>query len=133
MTTGTPLAPDIASAPPDRRVRCPAVKRNGSICGAVALPSGSCIGHRQGADDARRLGGRNSARAIRAERRLPPPLKKIGILLHIALEEVYVGTLAADKAKAMASLASVLIKVHEADALEERLIALEERIEGGSQ
>jgi len=99
--------------------------------GRASAKTGLCIGHRPGSMEARAMGGRNSAKAVRAERRLPPPLKKVGILLHTALEEVYIGTLAADKAKAMAQLASVLIRVHEADGFEERMAALEERMEGG--
>jgi len=130
----TQLAPKTTapSGPPDGLERCTAIKRNGSDCTAQAIQGGKCIGHLPTANQARRKGGQNSARAVRAEKRLPGPLRVVGQILREALQDVRDGQLTAGQGSAMASIATALIRVHQADSLEERLQTLEERAEGGS-
>jgi len=131
LTTLAPARPDTTESQSQESLKCPERRKDGTACeGRASAKTGLCIGHTPGSMEARAKGGRNSARAVRAEKRLPPPLKRVGLLLHLALEEVYLGTLNPTVGTAMASIASALIKVHTADSLEERLQSLEERAEG---
>lgn len=105
--------------------RCPAVRRDGNACTAVAGPSGICVGHRPGAEKARRKGGAGTSRAARAGKLMPARLRPVADALEAAIGEVHRGELDPRKAQAMASLAGALVKVITSGEMEERLRALE--------
>ena len=107
--------------------RCTSLRRNGSPCTAKAGPTGYCIGHAPGAQDARRKGGHAASRAERAGKLLPARLQPMVSLLEDALGEVHRGELDPRAASAMASLAGALVRAMTAGELEERLRALEDR------
>jgi len=109
---------------------CPTTRRDGEPCTARPGPSGYCIGHDAGAEDARRKGGLGKSRAIRAEKLLPARLRPIAVMLEEALGEVHRGDLDPRVATAMASLAGALVKVITSGEMEERLRALEARLNG---
>ena len=112
---------------PSVNERCTSIRRDGSPCMARAGPSGYCIGHVPGAEDARRKGGHAKSRAERAAKLLPARLKPMVSLLEDALGEVHRGELDPRAASAMASLAGALVRAITAGELEERLRALEDR------
>ncbi len=120
---------DAGGAPSDRPAdvqRCPAVKRDGSACGAKAGPSGFCIGHTPRAQEARAKGGAGTSRQARALKALPPRLRPVADMLASALTEVHEGSLDPRAASAMASLAGALVRVVSAGEFEDRVRALEE-------
>ena len=110
---------------PSDRQRCVATRKDGQPCTASAGPDGRCVGHRRGAQDARRKGGRNSARAARLDRLVPPRLLSVYDALEEALGEVHDGALDPRVATAMASLAGAMVRVLTAGEVEERLRRLE--------
>ena len=107
--------------------RCAATRRDGAPCTAQSGPSGFCIGHNPGAQEARRKGGHGKSRAERARKLLPARLRPVADALEKALDEVHRGELDPRAASAMASLAGALVRVTTAGELEERLRSLEER------
>ncbi len=109
---------------------CPAVRKDGARCTARPGPSGYCIGHNSGAQDARRKGGHGKSRAERAGKLLPARLRPVAAMLEAALGEVYRGELDPRQAQAMSSLAGAIVGVITAGELEERLRALESRQNG---
>ena len=120
MTQETPSIPQ----------HCPAVRKDGARCMARPGPSGYCIGHNSGAQDARRKGGRGKSRAERAGKLLPARLRPVADILEKAIGEVHLGALDQRQASAMAALAGAIVRVITAGELEERLRALEARQNG---
>jgi len=115
MTRETPSIPQ----------RCPAIRRDGALCTALAGASGYCIGHNSGAQEARRKGGHGKSRAERAGKLLPARLRPVAAMLEDALAEVHRGELDPKVATAMASLAGALVRVITSGEMEERLRRLE--------
>ena len=109
--------------------RCPAVKKSGDPCTAPALFDGFCIGHRPGAQEARKKGGAGTSRAARAGKLLPARLRPVAEALEAAIGEVHRGDLDPRQAQAMASLAGALVRVTMTGELEERLRSLEEKMD----
>ena len=107
---------------------CIATKKDGTPCRAPARVGPYCVGHAPGANEARRKGGFNSSKQARLNAMLPIRLKPVFELLETALQEVYSGELEPRKAQAIASLAGASVKVLEVALLEQRIIALEERL-----
>ena len=105
--------------------RCPAIKKDGTLCTANTSRDGFCIGHSPHAQEARRKGGYATSRAARASKLLPVRLRPIADILESALSEVHLGELRPQQAQAMASLAGALVKVIQSGELEERLRNLE--------
>lgn len=105
--------------------RCPVIKQSGEPCTATALLDGFCIGHRPGAQEARRRGGASTSRVARAQKLLPARLRPVADALEAAIGEVHRGELDPRIAHAMASLSGALVKVITAGEMEERLRVLE--------
>ena len=80
--------------------------------------------------EARARGGKNSARAARLRRLVPPRLIPVYDRLEKALEEVHTGELESKQATAMAALARAMVAVLTSGELEERVRGLEDRIKG---
>lgn len=125
MDAGEDAQMDASDRPADAQ-RCPAVKRDGAVCGAKAGASGFCIGHTPHAQEARAKGGASTSRQARALRAMPPRLRPVADMLGKALQEVHDGKIDPRIASAMASLAGALVRVITAGELEERIKALEE-------
>ncbi|MDP2858887.1 MAG: hypothetical protein Q8P50_13050 [Bacillota bacterium] len=82
---------------------------------------------REKAQEARRAGGYNSARAARLGKLVPPRLMAVYDTLELALGQVYRGEIDPRVATAMASLAGAMVRVLTSGELEARVRALEER------
>ena len=107
--------------------RCGSTRRDGAPCTAQPGPSGYCIGHNPGAQEARRKGGHGKSRAERARKLLPARLRPVAAMLEDALGQVFRGELDPRVATAMASLSGALVRVTTAGEIEERLRTLEEK------
>lgn len=105
--------------------RCPAFRKDGDPCTALARADGYCVGHSPQAQEARRKGGYGCSRSARASRLLPARLRPVVTLLENALREVYEGELDPRIVTAMASISGALVRVFTAGELEERLRVLE--------
>ena len=105
--------------------RCPAFRKDGQACTALARADGYCVGHSPQAQEARRKGGLNSSRAARADKLLPSRLRPVVAALEDALKEVHKGELDPRVGTAMASIAGALVRVISVGELEERLRVLE--------
>lgn len=116
------------------RMRCKQKTKAGEPCQGYTLADGFCFSHSPALEEkrksARAKGGRNSARAARLRRLVPPRLTAVYDRLEQALEEVYNGDLATKQATAMAALARAMVAVITAGELEERVRGLEDRIGG---
>jgi hypothetical protein len=116
------------------RKRCNATRADGQPCGAWARASGLCFAHDPALagerDQARRAGGRNSARRERLQGMVPPRLIPLFDDLETALKEVRAGSLTPAQGNAIASLARALVTVMTAGELEERVRRLEGRADG---
>lgn len=110
------------------RQRCAALKKDGTPCQGYATRNGLCVGHQPNSNEARRKGGLNSAKKVRADKLLPLRLRPILEALEKAMAEVHEGTLDHRKGAAMASIANAITKVYESGVMEERLKSLEDRI-----
>ncbi len=111
---------------------CTAVRRDGSPCRGLALPSsdaGHCWAHDAATQDtvkqARAAGGRATARATRAEKLMPAKLRPVLDTLLAALGKVEDGSLTPQQASSMAAVAGAVVRVFQVGTLEERLAALE--------
>lgn len=111
------------------RARCKATRKDGQPCRGMAIFDGFCIGHAAQSRAWRAKGGRNCSKQARLDALLPARLRPVVDLLEKALHEVYEGALGPKQASAMASLAGALVKVIEAGSFEERLRALEAKME----
>ena len=94
---------------------CPAVKRNGEVCGSDRVSvSGYCFAHDPESASWRAMGGRAKSKKARARKKL----KELG-LDHMAesLEEMFddlhAGNAAPADARAMAGIASTMMKLVE--------------------
>ena len=128
----------MASEPtgiPTERQRCRATRKDGSLCRGWAQADGLCVGHSPGAKAARVKGGQHSSKKARADKLLPLRLRPILERLETALGEVHEGELDPRVGSAMASIANVVVKLYESGVMEERLQALEDRLNanGGKQ
>ncbi len=114
--------------------RCTATRRDGSPCQANARPGGAlCWAHspelRARAEDARRRGGQNKSNIRRAAKAMPRDMKDLAARILEAFEEVHVGTLAPDRANAMARFAAVYVQLHQAGEMQQRLEEIEARLD----
>jgi hypothetical protein len=99
---------------PDRS--CRATRRDGQPCQARALPgSPHCWAHdpacAEQRAEARKRGGRNSAKLVRLRGLVPPRLVSVYDRLEDALGEVHDGTLDPKVGSAMAALARAMVSV----------------------
>jgi len=96
-------------------MRCGAHTKSGQPCGGRPNASGSCFAHdpalSTARESARVRGGKNSSQQKRLEKLMPERLRPTFDLLEKAVTDVYEGRLAPQKASAMASLTSVMVKV----------------------
>ncbi|MDD5702380.1 MAG: hypothetical protein PHU23_10075 [Dehalococcoidales bacterium] len=116
--------------------RCKALKRNGQPCQARALKASEfCFSHdpalSEKRDQARKAGGKNSAKIARLRSLIPPRLVSVYDALEKALKEVHDGTLEPGKATAMATVARAMVSVLTGGELEERVRKIEESIGEG--
>jgi hypothetical protein len=122
-----------------RDAACRATRADGEPCrSTVVLDSGYCPMHdprrRAEVAAARERGGQHKATGARLERLVPASLKPVLATQLDALGEVHgvdgeAPTLDPRRATAMASLTSAIVKVYQVGTLEERLQALEERLQ----
>ena len=112
--------------------RCPAFRKDGDPCTALARASGFCVGHSPQAQEARRKGGLGSSQAARADKLLPSRLRPVVAALEAALREVHEGELDPRVGTAMASISGALVRVFSAGELEERLRVLENQKKQGT-
>ncbi len=107
---------------------CTATRRDGTPCRATPTASGKCFAHdeklRQKTADGRRRGGHNKATAARATK-LPADLRDLASQLMAAITECYNGELEPRRLSAMGTAAGVVVRVHEATEVTQRLDALE--------
>ncbi len=119
-----------------KRQLCQATKAGGQPCQAPAIKQGYCFSHApelaEKARQARILGGKNKAQAVRLRKLVPPRLIPVYNKLESALNEVYAGKLDPRAASAMASLAGAMVRVLTSGELEERVRSLEESSKNGS-
>jgi hypothetical protein len=109
---------------------CLAIRRDGSPCKAWgSKTTGLCPAHSPNFKEIAALGGRNKARAIQLEKRLPARLRPVLDLLANAITQVHKGELLPQRAQAMAALASALVRCTEFAELEARLDELEKKVE----
>ena len=115
-------------------MRCKSRTRNGEPCRGFAMEDGYCFSHSPALEkkrqEARAKGGKNSARAARLKRLVPPRLIPVYERLETALIEVHDGELESKQATAMAALARAMVAVLTSGELEERVRDLETRIGG---
>ena len=111
-----------------QRLKCKAVRKDGKPCTARSVRDHFCVGHLPEAQEARRKGGRNSARTARLGKFLPSQLRPVFTALASALEEVHEGSLDPRAASAMASVAGAIVRVITSGELEERMRTLEDRV-----
>jgi hypothetical protein len=109
---------------------CSSARVDGTPCKARSLPGRShCFAHdaaQKAARDAGRLaGGKNKATNRRLDKLTPASLRPVLATLYAALDGLEDGSLEPRVAVAMASVASVIVKVHDASEAEARLAALE--------
>ena len=98
-----------------RHPPCPAIKRNGEVCGSVRVSvSGHCFAHDPESAVWRAMGGRAKAKKVRARKKL----KELGLGdmihgLHEVFEELQASPPSATNARAMAKLADTVMKMTE--------------------
>ena len=113
----------------DQRPQCGATRKDGSPCRARATDSGFCFVHdpklASKRSAARRRGGFASSRRVRLEKQFPVELADIRVMLQDACSQVLTGSLDPRAAQAIASVATVMIRLHEVGDTEARLRALE--------
>lgn len=120
------------AVPSDQDSRCSATrKRDGKPCTAKARFDGSCIGHREGAAEARRKGGAATSNVAKLQRLLPTELQPTVEMLIQTMTAVRAGKVAPAVGTALASMANALIKVLDSGETSERLKAIEEKLDGG--
>ncbi len=113
--------------------RCKSKTQAGEPCRGIALEDGYCFSHSPALAkkrfEARAKGGKNSARAARLKRLVPPRLIPVFDRLEKALVEVHTGELESKQASAMAALARAMVAVLTSGELEERLRNVETKVE----
>ncbi|HEX9412228.1 MAG TPA: hypothetical protein VF916_01880 [Ktedonobacterales bacterium] len=106
--------------------RCVALTKAGQPCRAFAsTPDGRCMLHGPRASELHVLGGKATSNANRSLKLLPARLVPIFERLLRVFEQLDAGEYDRQQATAMASVASVLIKVVNAGELEERMRVIE--------
>ena len=110
---------------------CAATTKQGKPCKGQALPGDSCCFiHSPAMADARKAackkGGINSAKRQRLANLIPPRLMSVYDVLEEALTQVHEGELAPQRASAMSSVATAMVRVLTSGELEERVRKLEE-------
>jgi hypothetical protein len=112
---------------------CRATRKDGRACTALAGPSGYCFGHDPGRAEAhkrgRKAGGEGRSTLRRAIKLLPGDMRSLLGALTQALEEVHQETLEPSAGRAMASLATAMVRVYDMGELTLRVKRLEERDE----
>jgi hypothetical protein len=111
---------------------CSSTRADGSPCRARSLPGHAhCFAHdasQKAARDAGRLaGGKNKATNRRLDKLTPASLRPVLTKLYAALDGLEDGSVEPRVGTAMASVASVIVRVHEAAEMEARVTALEAR------
>ena len=116
------------------RKRCKSKTRAGESCHGFAIEDGYCFSHLPALEkkrrEARAKGGKNSARAARLRKLVPPRLIPVFDRLEKALGEVHSGELESKQDTAMQALARAMVAVLTSGELEERVRGLEDRIGG---
>jgi hypothetical protein len=113
-------------------IRCSAVRKDGQPCGGHAQSSSHyCWAHDPALADPRAAkraeGGRNKATHRRLDKLTPASLRPVLTKLYAALDGLEDGSVEPKVGTAMASVASVIVRVHEAAEMEARVTALEAR------
>jgi hypothetical protein len=112
-------------------VTCIATRKDGAACTTPARTSGYCFAHDPALQDKRRAassaGGKNKATHLRLDKLTPASLRPVLTKLYAALDGLEDGTVEPKVGTAMASVASVIVRVHEAAEMEARVTALETR------
>src|SRR5690242_11593112 len=92
---------------------CLASRSNGLACGAPPLASGFCWAHDPNVtarrDEARRAGGRNKRRTVRAARHVPEELAALRSVLFGTLGDLRAGRIEARQATALATVSMALL------------------------
>lgn len=116
--------------------QCKALRKDGDRCRARAVAGGELCTFHSVPDEERRLrsvrGGQarsNRARAAKALEEAGQDFASLRNLLFAALRDVRSGSLEPSRASAMSGLARAILSVSEAGELEERLAAVEAKLE----
>lgn len=114
--------------------RCKKITRKGEPCRGLALEDGYCFSHSPELEkkrlEARARGGKNSARAARLKKLVPPRLIPVFYKLEQALTQVHNGKIESKQATAMAALARAMVAVLTSGELEDRVRSIEDKIWG---
>ncbi len=121
------MAQDVSKQGP----HCQALRKDGSPCHGVALPSSTfCFAHSPDHASARAegaaKGGSHTKRSHRVAQMAPASLKPVTAHLFEALEQLHEGGLDPRIATAMSAVASAIVRCLTAGELEERVRALED-------
>ncbi len=110
---------------------CKGIRKDGSPCRGLALKqyNGLCIAHGPPADQAhqwRSLGGKNSATAVRLDKRIPERLKYLHDILETGLKQVLDGTLSPARYAAICRGVKIILELFRQSDQEMDLIRAEE-------
>jgi len=110
---------------------CKGIRKDGSPCRGQALKqyNGYCIAHGPPADQAhqwRSLGGKNSATAVRLDKRIPERLKYLHDILETGLKQVLDGTLSPARYAAICRGVKIILELYRQADQEMDLIRTEE-------
>ncbi|MDE0200577.1 MAG: hypothetical protein OXK78_20385, partial [Caldilineaceae bacterium] len=110
---------------------CKGIRKDGSPCRGLALKqyNGLCIAHGPPADQAhqwRSLGGKNSATAVRLDKRIPERLKYLHDILETGLKQVLDGTLSPARYAAICRGVKIILELYRQSDQEMDLIRAEE-------
>jgi hypothetical protein len=111
------------------RVRCRAIRRDGTPCQGSATHTGLCIAHDPRAAQWRVMGGHASRRSERAMKLLPARFEPTIDLLEKTLKELYFCKMPIKLGEAMAQVGAVLVKILSTAEMEERLRAVERKVQ----
>ena len=107
---------------------CAALRKDGSPCHGWPDSSGLCPAHREGFREIAAKGGRNKAKVVQLEKRLPARLRPVLDLLGESIKQVHRGEITPSQGQALAALASALCKVSELSEFEVRLLYIEKKL-----
>jgi hypothetical protein len=103
--------------------QCQAITQGGQRCRGKARPSGFCFSHDPALAQARQegsaRGGKNKTTEARAARLVPDTLRPVLFKVLQAMQDVSTGRMEPRVASALASLASVVVRIHEAERAEQ--------------
>ncbi len=116
--------------------QCATTRADGSPCRAQALPDRTLCWahspeHQAKAAEARRRGGANRSNVKRVQKRMPREVRDIVEIVEAAMGAVLKSTVTPSQGHALASLASVWVRLHELGEFTQRLDALEAAADGG--